>query len=157
MTEKKWEKFDETLQKKLIDSSEDMRVEVSQRGLTEHLDKMSNCMLETIKEVVPPKKRLKFDGRKASAQTRALYTQRIRDFSTKRAKILKSERKAWNTVLNRAAKRDYHDWVARWIKKIEAADNVGDVKLVHQGANTLSGKSRKKFTKQPTRNKKRKR
>ena len=94
MTEKKWEKFDETLQKKLIDSSEDMRVEVSQQGLTEHLDKMSNCMLETIKEVVPPtKKRLKFDGRKASAQTRALYTQRIRDFNTKR-KILKPERKA---------------------------------------------------------------
>ena len=156
MTEEKWLTFDATLKKKLLASSKDMRVEISGQGLGAHYETMTSCIQKTIKEVVSPKKQIKFDGRKASEQTRALYAERIRDFNSKRTKIKKSERKAWNTILSRSSKLDYHDWVARWVQRVEDADNRGDTRAVYEGVATLAGKSRKRFTKQPTRKKKKK-
>ena len=42
------------------------------------------------------------------------------------------------------------------MKRVEESDNQGDTKAVYQGVNTLSGKSRKRFSKQPTRRKNKK-
>ena len=70
MTEDKWQEFDETLKDKLTKTGGDMQVEVSVQGLETHLGKMDECLQQTIKEVVPPQQRIKFDGRKASEQTR---------------------------------------------------------------------------------------
>ena len=96
MTDEKWLAFDETLKKKLLTAGKDngMRVEISEQGLGVHFERMTDCIQQTIKAVVPPKKRIKFDGRKASEQTRTLYAERIRDFNSRRTKIKKSERKA---------------------------------------------------------------
>ena len=85
----KWLKFDAALKSKLEATGGDMKVEISQQDMAVHFDNMSKCLQQTIKEVVPPKKRIKFDGRKASAQTRALYAERIRDFNSRRTKIKK--------------------------------------------------------------------
>ena len=157
MTEKKWDDFDSKLKEKLLDVGkvDNMQVEISEKGLSTHFDRLSGCIQQTIKEVVPPKKRVKFDGRKASEQTRALYAERIRAFNAKRKKsITKKERKAWHKTLSKSSKREYHDWIARWVKRIEEADNKGDTKAVYDGVATLAGKTRRRFTKQPTRKKK---
>ena len=122
MTEKKWDEFDNKLKEKLLDVGkvDNMQVEISEKGLSTHFGRLSGCIQQTIKEVVPPKKRVKFDGRKASEQTRALYAERIRAFNAKRKKsITKKERKAWHKTLSKSSKRDYHDWIARWVKRIE--------------------------------------
>ena len=110
-------RFDEKLKEKLQNAGEDenIRVEISTQVLGTHFERLSVCIQQAIKEVVSSKKTIKFDGRKASEQTRALYTERIRDFNSRRTKVKKSDRKAWNTILSHVSKKDYHDWVARWV------------------------------------------
>ena len=79
------------------------------------------------------------------ARTKALYAQRIRDFNSGR-KIKKTDRQAWNSVLAKSSKRDYDDWVARWVDRIEEANVQGDPKAISQGVKVLSGKTKKQFT-----------
>ena len=76
-----------------------------------------------------------------SAETKRLYDLRVRDYASDR-KREKSDREAWNRTLNKAAMRDYHDWVEEWSKRMEEADEKGDILIVHQGANTLADKSK---------------
>ena len=97
-----------------------------------------------------PKKPLRFNGRKVSADTRRLYDLRIRDFDSGR-KIEKSDRDAWNRTLSKAAMGDYQQWVESWATRMEAADENGDIHTVHQGAKALAGKSKNFASRQPTR------
>ena len=48
-------------------------VEVSEEQMGLYYDRMTNDIKETIAEVVPPKKPLKFNGREVSAETKRLY------------------------------------------------------------------------------------
>ena len=117
-----------------------------------HYDRMTGCVKETIKEVVPPKKPRKFNGRKVSAETKRLYDLRVRDFASGR-KITKSDRAAWNRTLNKAALKDFKTWVEGVVEDVEAADERGDVRAVHQGARALSGKSASFKSPQPSKKK----
>ena len=148
MTAAMWKDFDNELLEHLTKGDESMAVEVTKKSMETQLDRLTAGFQHAIQAVVPKKKKIKFDGREASAKTRALYDQRIRDYASGR-KITKSDRKAWNTVLAKACKQDYHDWLQRWIRKIENADMNGDVKAVSQGVNTISGATRQGFTKKP--------
>ena len=56
-------------------------------------------------------------------------------------------------MLSKACKKDYHDWLCRWIERIEAADKAGDSKKVYDGVNALSDTSRKSCFTQPTKTK----
>lgn len=67
---------------------------------------MSKYIQETIKEVVPPRRKKKFNGLEVSVETKRLYDLRIRDFTSGR-EIKKSDKQTWNKTLNGAAKKDY--------------------------------------------------
>ena len=94
----------------------------------------------------------KFNGRKISAETKRLYDLRVRDFASGR-KITKSDRAAWNRTLNKAALKDFKTWVEGMVEEMEAADERGDVRAVHQGARALSGKSASFQSPQPSKKK----
>ena len=95
-----------------------MAVEVSEPQMAKQYDHLTESISHTIDTQIPKKKRIKFDGREASAKTKALFDDRIRDYASDR-KITKSDRKAWNRVISNSCKQDYHDWLQRWIHKIE--------------------------------------
>ena len=109
-------------------------------------------MRQTIAEVVPPAHRNNYNGRKMSQHTQDLYRQRIRDYNSGR-EITESDRRAWNKVPKEADLEDYKDWVKLWIKKIEAADNIGDIKEISRGTKVLFGTTRNSNFAQPSVNK----
>ena len=148
MTAEMWAEFDTDLRERLVAGGENTAVEVTEPQMAKHLDRMTKAIAETIEVKVPKKKKLKFDGREASAKTKALFEQRIRDYSSGR-EIKKSDRKAWNSVIVKECKQDYHDWMQRWIRKIELADTNGDAKAVAQGVKVISGASGQGFSKTP--------
>ena len=88
-----------------------------------------------------------------SAQTKRLYDSRERDFASGR-EIKKTDREAWNKVLNKATMKDYKQWIQKWVDTMEEADELGNVRAVHEGARALAGKSKGFQATQPTRNKK---
>ena len=110
MTAALWTDFDVELRKRLVTGDDNMTVEVTEPTMTRHLDRMTTAIAQTIDSKVPKKKKVKFDGREASAKTKALFDQRIRDYNTGR-KITKSDRKAWNSVIAQSCKQDYHEWL----------------------------------------------
>ena len=93
-------------------------------------------MRATVEEVVPPRKKFKYNGREVSAETRRLYDLRVRDFASGR-EIKKSDRDAWNRTLNKAAKKDFDLWVEKRVQDIEQADEKGDSRAVSEGAHML--------------------
>ena len=115
-----------------------------------HYNRMADCINAIIKDTIPPKKPLSFNGRKVSAETRRLYDLLIRDFASGH-KIEKSDRDAWNRTLSKAAMQDYKKWVESWATRMETADENGNIRTVHQGAKALAGKSKSFASKQPTR------
>ena len=148
MTAEMWADFDTALREHLIAGEGDMAVEVTETNMEKHLDRLTEGFTHAIATKIPKKQKIKFDGREASTRTKALYDQRIRDYSSGR-EIKKSDRKAWNSVLSKACKQDYHDWLQRWIRKIEQADVSGDTKAISQGVNVISGSSKQGFSKKP--------
>ena len=149
MNAEMWRAFDAELHRQLVSDPDNMKVEVSQEGMTKHLDRLNKGIKHAIETTVPKKEKIKFDGRQASAKTKALFEQRIRDYGSGR-EIKKSDRMAWNSVLAKACKQDYHDWLQRWIKKIEQADINGNSRAVSQGVKVISGSSNQHFSQQPT-------
>ena len=115
-----------------------------------HYDRFAQCIRQTIKEVVPPRKKIKFNGHTIAEKTRALYNERIRDFNSGR-KITSKDRAAWNRVLAQAGRDDYADWVRRWVDKITRADELGDTKSIYKGVKALAGISASYSNKQPAR------
>ena len=118
----------------------------------QHYDRMATSIRETIAEVVPPKQRLKYNGRDVSAETKRLYDLRIRDFASGR-KVTKSDRDAWNRTLNKAAKKDYDRWVEKRVQEIEQADEQGNTRAIYAGVRALSGKTKNPPSPQPTKRK----
>ena len=108
MTAELWAEFDEALRKRLVAKGGDMAVEVSEPQMAKQYDHLTERISHTIDTQVPKKERIKFDGREASAKTKALFDDRIRDYASGR-KITKSDRKAWNRVISNSCKQDYHD------------------------------------------------
>ena len=83
--------------------------------LDTHYGNMASCIRDTIAEVIPPKKKLKYNGRTVSAKTKHLYDQRVQDFATGR-EITKDDRRVWNKVLAQTGKDDWKAWVEQWVK-----------------------------------------
>ena len=148
MTAAMWADFDVALRERLVAGDDDMAAEVTEPSMARHLDRMTKAIAQTIETKVPKKVKVKFDGREASAKTKALFDQRIRDYNSGR-EIKKSDRKAWNSVIAKTCKQDYQDWLKRWIHKIEQADINGDSKAVGQGVKVISGTSKQGFSKKP--------
>ena len=103
MTPAKWQEFDRRLEARLLQLPQ--RVEVDEDAMGEHYDRVTKSVHQTIKEVVPPKKKFKFNGREVSAETKRLYDLCVRDFASGR-KITKTDRDAWNRTLNGVVKKD---------------------------------------------------
>ena len=55
---------------------------------------ITECVYETIKEIVPEKKWLKKNGRVVSQATKQLFERRANEY--KRSKPTREQRKAWN-------------------------------------------------------------
>ena len=151
MTPAKWQEFDRRLEARLTQLPRSIEVSESEMGA--HYDRLTECIRETVKEVVPPRNKVKYNGREVSAETRRLYDLRVRDFASGR-KITKSDRGAWNKILNNAAKKDFDRWVEKRVEEIEEADEQGDTRAIHQGARALAGKSKHPPSPQPTRKEK---
>ena len=148
MTPNKWQEFDRRLEERLKQLPH--QVEVNEQKMGEHYDRLTDSIQATIKEIVPPRKKQKFNGREVSAETRRLYDLRVRDFASGR-KITKSDRDAWNRTLNKAAKKDWDRWVEKRVEEMEVADERGNIKAIHEGARALAGKTKHPPSPQPTR------
>ena len=148
MNDEKWAEFDRRLEQRLSKLPQAVEITVEEMGA--HYERTIQCIADTIKDTVSPKKPIIYNGRKVSAETKRLYDLRVRDFASGR-NITKSDRDAWNQTLNKAALRDYHTWVESWTQRMEKADEQGDMRTVYQGANALAGKSKNFSSKQPTR------
>ena len=148
MTPAKWQEFDRRLVSRLTQLPR--RIETNETEMGLHYDRLTDCIQATVKEVVPPRKKVKYNGREVSAETQRLYDLRVRDFASGR-KITKNDRDAWNRTLNKAAKKDFDRWVERRVEEMEEADEQGDTKTIHQGARALAGKSKHPPSSQPTR------
>ena len=121
MTPEMWDDFDAKLREKLLAGDESRDVEVIEQQMAKQYDRLTAGFTHAIETTVPKRKKIKFDGREASAKTKLLlFDQRIRDFSSGR-KLTKSDRKAWNSIIVKSCKQDYYDWLQRWIHKIERA------------------------------------
>ena len=147
MDRSKWEEFDRRLAHSL--SQIPHTIERISHSLGAHYNRMTKCIQDTIKDTVPPKKPLRYNGRKVSAETKRLYDLRERDFVSGR-KIEKSDHDAWNRTLSKAAMKDFKQWVESRSTRMEIADEQGDIRVVHQGAKALAGKSKSFASKQPT-------
>ena len=88
------------------------------------------------------------NGRKISAETSALFEKRIKTFN--KQKLTSHERKKSNDKIKRTCRTDYRNWVARWIDKIEEADNRGDLRTVFKVTKAVSGTNGSFASKQPT-------
>ena len=151
MTKEKWQEFDRRLGARL--RALPRRVEVTEQEMESHYDRLTESVRETIKEVVPPKAKTKYNCRTVSAKTKRLYELRVRDFASGREIKKSDNREAWNRTLANAAMKDNQSWVERWVETMEEADEQGDVRKVYEGARALSGKSKNFLTKQPTKKK----
>ena len=112
MNAAKWQEFDRRLEERLRNLPQGVEVCEEKMGRHYRYDRMVTSIRETIAEVVPPKKRLKYNGRDVSAEIKRLYDLRICDFVSDR-KVTKSDRDAWNRTLNKTAKKDYDRWVEK--------------------------------------------
>ena len=147
MTPEKWQEFDRRLEDRLRQLPQN--IEICEQGMGDHYDRLVASIQETVKEVVPPRKPHKFNGREVSAETKRLYDLRVRDFASGRT-ITKSDRDAWNRTLNKAAKKDYDRWVEDRVEEMEAADEQGNIRAIHEAARALAGKSKNPPSAQPT-------
>ena len=107
MTDQSWPIFDEALRIKLQQRNEPRaktsnRMEGEVTGETDTGDNelanvfanITECVYETIKEIVPEKKWLKKNGRVVSQATKQLFERRANEY--KRSKPTREQRKAWN-------------------------------------------------------------
>ena len=98
MTDQSWRVFDSTLQIKLQEEknpqitepqpgvatgSERITIRVGKDKLKVDYDRIVESITETIKETVPPKKKLKRHGRKVSKATQELFEDRKKAFTSK--------------------------------------------------------------------------
>ena len=125
MTPAKWTEFDRRLEERLGQLQGD--IEITEQEMGAHYDRLTKCIHDTIQEVVPPRKNIKYNGRKVSAESRRLYDLRVRDFASGR-EITKSDRDSWNKVLGQSAKKDYEKWVEDWVDTMEEADEQGNTR-----------------------------
>ena len=80
-----------------------------------------------------------------SEATKELFERRTRTY--KRAKPTSEQRKKWNQNIRNACRNDYRSWVARWVERIEAADNKGDTRTIYSGVKALGGSAAFELTK----------
>ena len=118
-------------------------------------DRLAKCTKETIKAVVPNKKKKKKNGRVMSEKTKELHEKRKRAFQKK--KPTKQEKKKWNKRIARSCRDDYRKWVTTWTEEIERSFRAGNAKAIYQGVKSLCGTKASFATKQPTINPKGKR
>ena len=144
MTRDDWKRFDEVLKPNLLKGlteEEDLVVGNTSEDLFCQYGRLAGSLQKTIEEVVPLKKKQKYNGRGVSDRTKKLFEERARDYSTGRT-IKKSDRNAWNRVIAKSCKQDYVEWVTKWVESIKQADTAGDTKAIRQGVKVLSGTTR---------------
>ena len=142
MSPANWQEFDRRLEERLRQLPQS--VEISEGAMGAHYDRMTNCVRATVEEVVPPRKKFKYNGREVSAETRRLCDLRVRDFASGR-EIKKSDRDAWNRTLNKAAKKDFDLWVEKRVQDIEQADEKGDSRAMSEGAHIYGSRKESKM------------
>ena len=83
MNSQSWPTFDETLRIKLQADNEPkkqaQRVDDTE-NLANSYEKLTSCVYETIKEIVPEQKWIKKNGRVVSEETKKLFEQRTQEF-----------------------------------------------------------------------------
>ena len=107
MTDQSWPTFDEELRIKLqqrnepraqasnrMPREETVETENEAEGLANEYADLTECVYETIKEIVSEKKWIKKNGRVVSEATKQLFERRTNEF--KRAEPTREQRKSWN-------------------------------------------------------------
>ena len=120
------------------------------KQLTSELQEFTKCVQETIRAVVPSKKKQKKHGREMSKETVELHEKRRKAYSKK--KPTKAERKKWNRKISRSCRNDYRKWVSKWTEEIEKEFRRGNAKAIYAGVRQLCGTKKSFATKQPTKN-----
>ena len=150
MTNQSWPAFDEALRIKL-QKEEEPRANlnylkkdaqgVEEDKVTAELGKkytrLTKCVYETIKEVVPEKAWIKKNGRVVTKETKKLFEDRSKEYD--KNKPTKRRRRKWNKKIRNACRNDYRRWVSEWVQRIEEADNKGDTKAIYRGVKAVSG------------------
>ena len=163
MTKETWPDFDRALGIKLRQQRQQPTVcnaedtastskDSNSTDLANEYASLTQCVYETICEVVPEKKWLRKNGRVVSEATKNLFERRAKEFQ--KHKPTRQRRKEWHKIINNACKNDYRKWVSNWVQAIEKADEKGDTKAIYKGVKALSGKpngTTAKPTMRPTR------
>ena len=92
---------------------------------------------QSINNVVPPKARIKKNGRIVSTETKTLYEERARQYQ--KSSPTNKERKKWNRKIRSACIKDYRTWITGCTQRIEQADNRGDTRAIYSEVKRLSG------------------
>ena len=80
------------------------------------LQKFNKCTKETMRAVVPNKKKQKKHGREMSQETIDLHEKRRKAYSKKKPTPV--ERKKWNRKIARSCRNDYRTWVSKWTEEV---------------------------------------
>ena len=161
MSNQSWPEFDTRLRIKLQEQEEPQRketYEINESGtagsaqalkqdLASKYERLTKCVQETIKEVVPEKQWLKKNGRVVTQATRELFDKRAKEYSKKQP--TPTRRKRWNKIIRDACTNDFRKWVSDWVEVIEKADHKGDAKAIYSGVKALSG-AKRTISKRPT-------
>ena len=75
--------------------------------------------------------------REVSEQTKVLYDQR----TNLRGRGTKEQYDNIQGKIKKSSLADFEQWVSKWAKKIEEAENVGDTKCIYEGVNVLAQKN----------------
>ena len=150
MDSQSWRSFDSVLQMKLQKKTDQPQVTEDKPGVVTNAvtirvgkdktkvdyKRISTCVQETIREVVPTKKKVKKHRIQVSNETQDLFEQRKAAF-TKNTPT-KQERKEWNKKIKNRCRDDYREWVARWVQEIERADEREETPERYTGAQRQS-------------------
>ena len=143
MDSERWAVFDSDLRIR-IEESRGKRYETPQStgnmGKCDSHDEyaqITELVGASIAKVVPSKTRAKKNGRIVSAETKAMYEERTRQYQ--KDKPTQAARKKWNRKLRAACIKDYRTWVTGCTERIEKADNRGDTKEIYAEVKRLSG------------------
>ena len=161
MDSQSWPEFDTRLRIKLQADNEPPKNKVgyqqtetattaqalASKDLASEYEKLTTCVQQTIREVVPEQKWLKKNGRVVTQATRDLFDKRAKEYSKQQPTA--ARRKRWNKIIRNACTNDYRKWVSDWVERIEKADHKGNTKAIYDGVKILSG-SKRTISKRPT-------
>ena len=97
---------------------------------------LQNTVTRAAKATLPTRKSMPIRKRKVSEHTKKLYASRVSQFE----KMTPTERKAADRAVRDSCRNDYRYYISGIVEDMEAADHVGNTRVVSKLVNMLANK-----------------